>query len=277
MRQFRQSFQHLRVGGSLVTHNPPQKPQLQPQPQPQPQQITRSLSTGCISHKAKTIGTMSWVRSARRRKFLMLEMANTEKKEHTITREEILARQKPEIRFQTTIRDGRTELDESVMEQLNVTPSVFLSRDRKTIVCYHPPGKNYPIEFTKPAMPRPPRDYPDPRVVDETYRNSLSEEEVEEGKRLVDKDPWLWSPVALANMFQVRLEAIEEQLLPLTPEQQRRYDAESEVFWGMSGMKKRNVEKLNAWERNKYIQTREGYVAPAPKLERPRIPRPPKF
>ena len=96
-------------------------------------------------------------------------MANTEKPEQEVIREEILARQKPEVKFLTRARE-RTRLDESVMEQLNVTPTVFLSQDKHTIVCYHPPGKNYPIEFTKPAADPLSRFYPDPRVVAETYR-----------------------------------------------------------------------------------------------------------
>ena len=50
-------------------------------------------------------------------------MANTEKPEQEVIREEILTRQKPEVKVLTRARE-RTRLDESVMEQLNVTPTV---------------------------------------------------------------------------------------------------------------------------------------------------------
>lgn len=203
----------------------------------------------------------------------MLEMQNKEKREHQVIREEMLARQKPRVKFKTPAKE-KVHLDQSISEELNVTPEVFLTEDRRTIVCYHPPPKNYPIEFTKPLTQQV-SGRPDPRLA-ATWRDTMTQEEIEEGKVLREEDPWMWSWNEISKMLEVKLEVVE-RLLPNTPELQARQDAGREVHMQMSKSKRRDVIALNKWAINKYIKTRPGYVPTPDLLERPRMPRPPRF
>ena len=79
----------------------------------------RLLSTGLPLNKKTphTVGKMSWVRAAERRKYLEQKMKLGAKSDFQLQKEEILLRQEPQIEFLTT---GRLDdkLDESIMHQL---------------------------------------------------------------------------------------------------------------------------------------------------------------
>jgi len=105
----------------------------------------------------------------------------------------------------------------------------------------------------------------------------MTEDEVQEAKLLREDDPSLWTPIEISKMLQVKLEVVEQHLGELTPELAAQVKAADEVNYQMSKMKRQNVHKLNDWAREKYAKSRKGYEPTPKRLERPRMPRPPRF
>lgn len=260
MRPMQLMFHQMKIGGGGVTNITV---------------MTRALSTSSLLHKKTpaTVGTHSWVRSARRRKFLVKQMVNTEKTEHQILREEQLARQRPEVKFRLPAKE-RTPIENSIMEQRHITPQVFLSTDRKTIICYHPPPKDYPFALTKPAY----QAYNQSISTDlATFRNEITPEEIEEGKLLREKDPVLWSYYKLSELFRVEKHVVEKNV-PSTSVQLEREAAENELVNSMSQTKRKSIETLRNQERRRYQRkTRPSERPLYRKRVGDRMPRPPRF
>lgn len=177
-------------------------------------------------------------------------MKDFEKSEHEVLREEQLARQDPEIEFRLPSRTLR-EIDEDVMNQLHFIPHVFLSKDKQTIVCYHPPPKDYPESFTKPA--RSTALNPD---AEETFRDVITAEEIAEGTELL-RNTRIWSSKALSKLFKVK-KAVVEANIQLTEEQSQIFKAEQSIYACMSQMKRRKFQQLKTWERVKYVRETRG-------------------
>jgi len=219
-------------------------------------QVVRSITTNTVLYKRTphTVRTMSWVRAARRRKHLEQKMKDTEKTEHEVLKEEQLARTSPEIEFRLPSYKPRP-IDDNVMNQLHIKPEVFLSRDRETIICYHPPPRDYPFSHTKHSKGISLFDI-DPRII-ETFKSRITNEEIMEGLKLRDNDAHLWDTNALAKLFRVKPDVVKANI-PISKEQEEMVKAEKELFKSMSAMKRRQVRDLQRWERLKYIKETRG-------------------
>jgi len=219
-------------------------------------QILRCLTTSAYLNKRTphTVGTMSWVRAARRRKYLEQQMRDTEKNDHQILREEQLSRTVPEIEFRLPAYVKR-EIDESTMKKLHFKPEVFLSHDRKTIICYHPPPRSYPFNYTKPAVGFDINAI-DKKVLD-TFRDSITDEEITEGVKLREENPRTWDDKNLSKLFKIKPSVIALNI-PLTNEQKERVLAEKDLNESMSQMKRRKLRELQDWERVRYVRKTRG-------------------
>lgn len=216
----------------------------------------RYLTSSSILHKRTphTIGVMSWVRAARRRKYLEQQMKDHEKPEHQLMREEQLARTEPEIEYRLASYVKR-EINEDQMKKLHIKPQVFMSGDKKTIVCYHPPPNDYPIEFTKKATGI--DFYALDRNVLSTFRNEMTEEEIAEGSRLKEEDPRTWDDQNLAKLFKIKPRVLAKNI-PLTKDQSERFEAEKDLYESMSVLKRKKLKELQNWERLRYVRESRG-------------------
>ena len=85
--------------------------------------VQRDLSTSPRYHKKTphTVGVMSWVRAAYRRKYLEQNMKDKVKSDELIKKEEILKRTDPALEFRTTSRYKEHFMyNEQAMEGLQV-------------------------------------------------------------------------------------------------------------------------------------------------------------
>lgn len=216
--------------------------------------VFRDISTTSCQYKKTphTIGIKSWVRAAYRRKYIEQNMKDKIKSEEQILKEEQLKRTEPKIEFRTTSRKKEVKYyDENAMKGLQITPEVFFSRDKKTIICYHPPPKTYPQEYTKPAVGDP--KFAIKKSLLETFKDRLTGEEIIEATNLREENPRLWNNNALAKLFKTDPDAIGLQV-PLTESQYERAKAEKEIYENMSVMKKKRFRELQDWERLKYVR-----------------------
>jgi len=218
--------------------------------------VVRYLTTSALLHKRTphTIGVMSWVRAARRRKYLEQQMRDKEKNDHQVMREEQLSRTVPEIEWRLPGYFKR-EIDENTMKKLHIKPEVFLSHDKKTIICYHPPPKDYPFEYTKRSAGI------DIHAIDKnilkTFRDTISEEEIAEGSQLKEENPHTWDDRNLSKLFKVKPRAIAKNIR-LTADQLERLGAEKDLYQNMSVLKKRKLHALQQWERLRYVRETRG-------------------
>jgi len=214
-------------------------------------------TTAAVNKKTPhTIGVMSWVRSAYRRKYLENKMKEDVKSELQVIKEHQLNRTEPRVEFQTTSRNKERFLyDENNIGNLLVKPTVFLSKDEKTLICYHPPPKNYPESFTKRAVGQ--HLFGLDREIVQSFKDQLSKEEINEAEILREENPRLWNTNSLSLLFKTKPGAIIS-LVPLTKAQFDRATAENEVFKSMSKMKRKQVQDLQQWERLKYIASTRG-------------------
>lgn len=241
--------------------------------------ISRNISTSSIHLKKTphTIGVMSWVRAGRRRKYLERQMRNKPKQEHEIVKEKKLDRMDPEIEFLTTSRVS-TRMNERVMSQQLIEPTVFFSKDRETILCYHPPPRPYPEHFTKRATA--------PKAIKNDtlyngFKSSMTSEEITEASALRKKDPTLWNITSLSVLFQVKPDTINEYV-PLSCDLSSTARAEKELFQGMSVGNRKKFAELQRWERLKYVRQTRGpqFVDWFKNFNKPskiKVPVPPKF
>jgi len=221
-------------------------------------QVLRSITTNSVlyKHTPHTIGVMSWVRAKRRRKYLEQKMKDFEKTDEQIMSEEQLGRSVPEIEFRLPARETRP-INEHVMNQLSIKPEVFLSKDEKTIICYHPPQKDYPEHFTKPCVGVPTLVRGVNKKYDHRLQSHMTDEEIKEGLELQEKDPCLWSADHLANLFIVKPEVVKLNL-PLSKEQKEVERAERELVEGLSNSKRQRYYYLQFWARLKYVKETRG-------------------
>jgi len=212
-------------------------------------------TSSCVSKKTPhTIGTMSWVKASRRRKYLEKGMKEKPRGDHQIIKENILARTEPQIEFLTTSRT-KTRMNEDVMHQYLVEPTVFLSKDQQTIICYHPPSKPVPEHFTKRATSSKVLGIPDREF--DNFKETMTKEQIEEAKQLREKDPSLWTANTLAIMMQVKPNVISESV-PLSRDLALAVRAEKKLFDGMSVNNRKKFKDLQTWERMKYVEETRG-------------------
>ncbi|XP_002159157.2 uncharacterized protein LOC100198714 isoform X1 [Hydra vulgaris] len=242
-------------------------------------QAIRLMSTSSPLNKKTphTIGKKSWVRAAERRKYLEQKMKLESKSEFMLQKEEILARQEPQVEFLTTGRLN-DNLDESIMHKLLVKPEVFLSKDRHTIICYHPPPHIYPQEYTKSIGEHLFKSRSD---LFDTFSYEITKEQISEADELRNSCPKTWNVKALACLFKVKPETIRK-CIPLSKEQIEMIEAEKSVFDAMSLMKRRMHYDLQRLERIKYARKTRGeefadWYSSVDNFKMPRQPIPPKI
>jgi len=216
--------------------------------------VAKSFSTSSIACKKTphTVGVMSWVKANKRRKHLEKKMKEKPREDHQIVKEHILERMEPEIEFLTSSR-VKTRMNDEVMNRNSTEPTVFLSKDRQTIICYHPPPPSLPEQFTKRATAS--KKLGLTSAVFEHFQDSLTDDQIQEAKNLREQDPVLWSANALAVLMQATPQTINEHI-PLTRDQSSIVRAEKELYGTMSVNNRKKFKDLQVWERMKYVNER---------------------
>lgn len=218
--------------------------------------VYRTLKTSAVPHKRTpaTIGIMSWVRSANRRRYLEQKMKDIVKSESGLIKEEQLSQSEPKIEFLNSSRI-HDKLNEDTMHSHLIRPTVFLSKDRQTVICYHPPPKSYPEEFTKRAVGKSLFGMSEDLI--NTFKSSMTDDEIKEAKTLQTEDPRLWNSNALSKLFKVKPEVMS-RLVPMSKHDFVRAEAEKEVYKAMSVMKRKQFRDLQHWQRQKYVRETRG-------------------
>jgi len=202
----------------------------------------------------RTVGIPAWRKAAIDRKQFVARLRKP-KSEETIKAEIRLREKDQEFTFFTTSRIRNIPKEKEVATRIQ--PEVFLSKDRNTIICYHP-APNYPKEKTKIAWERPSW-YGDRFVVKE-YSDSLTEEQVEEAKKLREVNSKLWTASVLGHMFKVKAEVVNEQL-PLTQDQQFEKDVEKKLLYEWGKIRRLEYKKYQNREILEYIRETRGEAA----------------
>jgi len=204
----------------------------------------------CKRQSPRTVGVMGWFKAARRR--LDHERKMKEKPKTPVQLEaEVRLQQQEGIEFLTTNRVKYRMSEDG--NKLAIKPEVMLSKDRQTVICYHPPPKQFPFHFTAAAEAGARWQ----GIATDDYEETLSEEQIIEVKMLRIEDPKLWTVRSLANMMQVKPDVIRPHAR-LDEKLQEAVKVQRQLYNAMVLSERKKIRQRELWERVQYVKDTRG-------------------
>jgi len=206
----------------------------------------------CKRQSPRTVGVMHWFKAARRR--MDHERKMKEKPKTAMQLEsEVRLQQQEGIEFLTTNRVKYRMKEED--NKLNIKPEVMLSKDKQTIICYHPPPKQFPFQYTVAAEAGGRWQ----RIATDDYEETLTEEQLIELRLLRVENPKLWTVRSLANMMNVKPEVIRPHAR-LDESLQESVRVERQLYNAKVLSERKKIRQRELWERVQYVKDTRGDV-----------------
>lgn len=217
----------------------------------------RQICTTSVLDKRQsplTIGTPAWKKAAIARKSLVTQLRKPKSLE-TIEAEMKLENRPVDLNIYTTTIIRRLPEDKAPITRLQ--PEIFMSKDDRTVICYHPAAL-YPREKTRESWERP-KWYGSLYDIAE-YSDSFTEEQESEAKSLIESDAKLWNVTALGHMLHVKPVIISEKF-PQSQEQISELKLEQNMLREWGKVKRMDYRKYQNQERIEYVRKTRGEEA----------------
>ncbi|XP_048580101.1 uncharacterized protein LOC116612487 [Nematostella vectensis] len=209
-----------------------------------------STSSCDLKKTPHTVGVPAWAKAAQRRWRSLTKLDKPKTKEQ-IEAEYLLSNNPEKLDFYTSTKNAKPKDTTTDNE-----PEMVLTKNRKAFVIYHP-KKHDPHEllYSKDATITPWWELSADEV--KNYRDTLTDEEVSEARKLRSKDPLLWTVNALSRLYKAK-PLVVMLAAPLTDEQKEEVEIERKLLQQWSDYKRKYYRANQEVERQNYFEKTRG-------------------